>query len=479
VTPSRALLRGALAGVRVTPLPKGQQRTASLVQEEDLHDCPLRAVAFEHGGAGPSEGIPRLLACRVDALVVAFKLDLDPAIRDELGERQAVADESGRAALRVGAASYELKRSRRQHVIGFRNAELRGVYDPIAQGGWVLEIVVLAVYLMSHTLEEALALAERVSLEFGTVREARLRRFDLCADFQSFGFRDDDAADRILTTRARFGSFVADTKDIDEAAGSLCKSDIREYRTATRTVTGIAVAAGNPLMARLYDKTAELRLSGREHKRALEHDAWRISGWDGLSSVTRVEFQHRGRVLDEMCLRDPRMLPTKLDEVWQRDTRWLRLIDPDSATRRKRCALDPRWQVVIATTFRHVAMPITRARLRGDGAQPAHVLGVVRSMLGARERLTWASVNDDGELVPESSFADGMPPAEQEAWLRRYYERLSHDSGRVIANDELSRYGARGALIRAVAQNDATIARFSGSPGETLASQKRRDAFVR
>jgi hypothetical protein len=412
----------------------------------------------------PSE--PRLLACRVDALVIAFKVQLAPGVRDELDERQAVADEAGRACLRVGASTYEVKRTRTQHLVSFRNAELRGAFDARASGGWVLEIIAHAAYLTTHTLDDAIALLERAAAEFGEVTEKRLRRFDLCADYVGFNFRDDDAPMRLLTTRAKSGRFfVSDSKDIDEAAGQLCQP-VREYRGPRRDVTGCTVAAGNPLMARLYDKTTELRLSGRERKRELEYGRWREHGWDERSAVVRVEFQHRGRVLPELNLRDVGDLKANLDAVWQHDVRWLRLIEPGTATRRTRCQLDPRWKAVTATVFEHTSEPIRRLRLQGEGAQPSHVCGAMNSMLGARGRLSLASVTHDGEVVTEAELADSLTSAEQEAWVARHYERLGLESGRIIANDELGRHGARGALVRAVARNDGTIARFSGSDDE-------------
>jgi hypothetical protein len=406
---------------------------------------------------------PRLLACRVDALVLAFKLELTSAVRDELNERQAVADEAGRAALHLGSSTFELKRSRARDLVSFRNADLRGTYDPMATGVWVLEVVAHAAYLMAHPLADAIGLLERSASEFGRVTETRLRRFDLCADYVGFAFHDDDARLRVLTTRAKSGLFVSDPKDVDEAAGLLCRSDVREHRGAMRNVTGLVVAAGNPLMARIYDKTAELSLSGREHKRELEHAIWRPRGWDGHAPVARVEFQHRGRVLDEMRLRDVHALPSKLDAVWQFDTGWLRLIEPGTATRRTRCDLDPRWRAVTGTVFEHASEPIPRLRLRGDGAQPSHVRGAALSMLGARGRISLASVNDDGEELSEATLVDALTPAEQEACVVRYYESLGFESGRIIANDELGRHGARGALVRVIAQNDATRARFSSA----------------
>jgi len=57
------------------------------------------------------------------------------------------------------------------------------------------------------------------------------------------------------------------------------------------------------LMGRIYDKSAELALPGREEKLSIERERWRLGGWNGSEAVTRVEFQHRGEYLAEIGLR--------------------------------------------------------------------------------------------------------------------------------------------------------------------------------
>ena len=329
----------------------------------------------------------RLLGCRVDALVVAFRVELCKQVAELLDSRAQLAAEVAVAELTLGDFAFELKATQREGFLSFQNADVRGAYSTRATGGWRLELVVRATYLATHKLEAALDLVQRMAASFGTLTERpRLRRFDCAADFVGFPLSARDA-ERFVTKRASIDAFHSEEKDLDEVGTPLNKPAMRVHRDFTRTVTGFNVSAGNPISARIYDKTAELLVPGREEKREIEYARWRASGWDDSARVTRVEFQHRGTFLDEIGLRDASTLPLKLDEVWQHDANWLRMVDPKSATRLPRCNPDPRWVAVEKVTFTHHAAPIARGRLRG-GATVAHVFGAVLSRASATGQLT-------------------------------------------------------------------------------------------
>lgn len=319
----------ALAPERVTPGAKNQ--SVLELDGSGQQNANNRSALSPSDGAPASpasEGPPktssdflRLVGSRVDALVIAFKIEVSQSVRDELEERQAIADEAGAAELRLAALAFAMRPSRKRDAIAFENDDIRCVYDPRASGGWCLEVVTRAVYLATYSLEAAISLAERLAVGLGTVQGTRLRRFDVAADLSGFPLSNEDAL-RIVTTRARTDSFlVTDPKDIDEAEGELCRSNLREHRSASREVTGFTVAPGNPLSLRIYNKSVELSLPGREQKLAIEHENWRQNGWDGVSEVVRIEFQCRGTFLDEVELRNPHELEGKLDSVWQNVTR--------------------------------------------------------------------------------------------------------------------------------------------------------------
>jgi hypothetical protein len=230
-------------------------------------------------------------------------------------------------------------------------------------------------------------------------------------------------------------------------------------------------------MARIYNKTAELRLAGREEKRAIEHALWTSGGWDGSADVTRVEFQHRGEFLDEVELRDPDELEGKLDAVWQHDVKWLRLVEPSTASRRTRCSLDPRWSAVAATEFRHRAEPVERVRNRG-GAKPEHVLGAAMSRMastGKLERID-LGVNEDGEPLDETGFVDRMEPPALAEWLAEKIARVFQGVVPDTLAATLNQRGPREAARRFLAKNNALVARFSSADDRQVSKGTKRRA---
>jgi hypothetical protein len=395
-------------------------------------------------------------------LVLAFQVKCSPHVADELAERQALADLAGRAEFRLAGLGFALKHSRKLHVFPFESADLRAVFDEKGCGGWNLEVVVRATFLATHALNESIGLAERVAAGLGNVLRSRLRRLDLCADFVGFGIGPDDVG-RLATTRTGADAFMAEAKDLDEADGKLCQAALRQHHNRRLEVTGLTVAAGNPVMARIYDKSAELALPGREEKRAIEHAIWQQAGWSGTEQVTRVEFQHRGDFLDEIRLRDVETFPDRLDAVWQRDVEWLRLVDPHSATRRSRCRLDPRWEAVVRTVFEHPADPIPRSRANRGGAQPSHVFGTALSRLAATSRLERCEfgATADGEILDETRFAQTLAPPDAEKWVVREVCQRMQAAGEDVASALLGQYGPSDAVRVVATRINASVARFA------------------
>ena len=448
-------------GVRVSHPAKSQpdgwkSPAADFVQISGLEGSGV--VAAFRGGVRP-------VGKRVDALVVAFKVRVRGSVGDEIEERQSLADLAGSAELRVAGLRFALKRRRARSVVTFESADVRCVYDPLGSGAFVLEVVLRATFLATRPISVSMALCKRIARGLGTIQEWRLRRFDIAVDYAGFDLSPDDVG-RVLSTRARIQSFRADCKDVDEVEGELAEP-IREHRDSVLRVTGITVAAGNPLMARLYAKDVELRHAGREEKRELEHRIWRDNGWDGDEPVTRVEFQCRGEFLDEIRLRNPGALESNLDAVFQRCVRWLRLIQPGTSARRTRCEADPRWAVVADTVFIHQAEPIVRDRKHRGGARPAHIYGSVQSALAANGQLSPPELMTEvGEIFDdEARFAQALGPAEAEAWVRRRYDETFAQASELCANDVLTRHGPNAAVRVVASRGLAAIARFSSSDG--------------
>jgi hypothetical protein len=218
-------------------------------------------------------------------------------------------------------------------------------------------------------------------------------------------------------------------------------------------------------MARVYAKDVELRLPGREEKRPIEYRIWKANGHDGVEPVTRVEFQCRGEFLDEVGLRNPRELETKLDAVFQLCVRWVRFIEPGTGSRRSRCQLDPRWRVVTETVFVHQASAIMRNREHRGGARPSHVAGAVRSVLAAAGRLIRPNmVTSLGEVfADEREFAESIGPESAEKWVRKTHDEMFLQAAALVTEDILSRRGPSSAALAVATRTNATRARFSSA----------------
>lgn len=334
------------------------------------------------------------LAQRIDALTLAFSVELDPDVLRTLDRASDEAEDTGQCQLSVRGLVCELKATRKRKMVHIKNADMRAQIDlecPANEGGWNIEVILDARYLAasSHEYDAGIVLARQVAGSFGVVHAERLRRVDLCADFLNFDLSTLDPKMWLLPKGAkRIAGYYCDLGDKPgKGRGSI--ADINEWRgppvknanakiakreagrVPTR-VTGYTICPGNTVVGRIYDKTQELKMAGREEKRSLEESIWKTKGWKEGDKVTRAEFQLRGVVLDEMELRDPKKLVANLDGIWQRMTRWwTRLIVPKvdetgRPERRTRCPVDDRWRAVQQVSFQNPnAQPIARVRRRG------------------------------------------------------------------------------------------------------------------
>lgn len=437
------------AGGRVTP-PANSQGDKERGRKGSKADAAELASPRASGGAIEVDAcIPRLVACRVDALTIAYQVDVPSAVRDEFDERQAIGANARDVELRLGPFRFSLARARAKDRFVFENHDCYVLHDREATGGWNIEVVLRAVFLATHTLERCIALSDEIARAVGDVRASRLRRFDLAADYVGFPLRRADA-ERLATKRAKVKGFLTEAKDLDEIEHG---REMLEHLSASCEVTGITVAPGNDVMARIYDKTAELAIPGKEEKRAIEEELWTRSGWQPGERVTRVEFQLRGEMLASLKLRNPEDLSSRVDSVWQYCvTRWLRMVVP-TRTRRWRCPLDERWRVVVATVFYHPDEPATRRRVRG-GATAEQALGTAMSRLGAIGKLPRTPGVDEQALV------DAMSPGEQELWLRAMVECIFAAQAGDAYEQLIMKHGGREGALRMIVRLKEKRARF-------------------
>lgn len=380
----------------------------------------------------------RLLAARCDGFVVAARVELSTEALALLEDRAIVAGMAGAAELDLGAAgSWQLRTAGSR--LRLSNGDASCTIDPDAPPpprrppagrtleaagdwtgaedlptaeltGWSLEVRFRATWLAVHELGEIEPFLRRIIAALGVSHEERVRRVDVCADFEFWQILPEDADAWVKHPRARvtsyrpYGAECEPDDEKDEKPTHRGRSSARaddapsravDYRARRRVVSGLAIGLGGDLQLRCYDKTLELQLARSAHKAELEHAIWSRAHWGG-GPVTRIEFQVRGEAIRELGLRDLReaLRPGGLDGLWAYcagmpvarpgDTPmgWARLVIPGTSERWSRSTLDPRWRAVQAVIFSHRAQPLARRRVRG-AADFATAWGSMLSFLGA------------------------------------------------------------------------------------------------
>lgn len=124
--------------------------------------------------------------------------------------------------------------------------------------------------------------------------------------------------------------------------------------------TGWSIGRGK-MLARIYDKTLEIKASGKDYLPAIWHEA----GWDGSAPVFRLEFQFRNEALRELgCSKYPGVL-SHLGGLWEyASTKWLRLCIPNTSdSTNTRWPLHPLWEGLQHVTW-DTPQPVTRVPIR-------------------------------------------------------------------------------------------------------------------
>lgn len=376
----------------------------------------------------------RLLQRRVDTLTIAFQVKC--RARWLVSFIENVKKNGGSDALYKDGISLEIKSAKKYGRASFKNVDVRGIFDESASHSWNVEITINAIYLATHSLENAISLARRTADIFGTLIRERVRRFDLCADFANWTFEIDEGAAWI----------------------GVGKRSVQTHRENGK-LTGYSICLGNPLGLRVYDKLVELQKQGQEAKRNTEFSIYKENGWQG-EPIGRIEFQICRECLDQFKLRDPNKLINKIDAIWAYCTRkWIRLVVLGTASDTKRCEIDSRWESIRSVVFDRIAEPAVRIRER-NGVGIGQVIGATMSYLGSQGKL---SSSEEKESIYDSN-TDVKDAASNEL-VRLIDNDLSHLKNTMVT-ELTERYGAKGALDRLKLKRQATIARFSSSDCE-------------
>ena len=406
-----------------------------------LDDFRPDGVTFQ--GSGQSG--PRVIASRVDAFVVAWRARLGRETYAALCELGRAADREGRCCWGIYAGGrwveWELRSMGRKMKkgtgaadVGFgkgrfvlRNEDFSCVIDlraghPDRDDDRICDALVLearstllARMPVSQVLAQMRLIAESITADRCEDRRAErrgllgrpyLRRIDLAMDCLGWKFQPDDIL-RVIkpAVRARVGTISGSVDDWEEVR----PDEARLYQSgAGARLTGLVVCPGGDVMLRAYDKTVELGLESRKYKRDLEHHIWSMGGWDGRATVVRAEVQLRGQVLTDLDVRDPSVAISELDSIWQYCvTKWFRMVQPGTASRLRRCQIDPRWAALQSAKFEHSGIA-PHVRLRHRGAVTfAQALGC--AIAGA--------VADHQVTIP------GCAPTKEWEWVRELVDR--------------------------------------------------------
>lgn len=224
-------------------------------------------------------------------------------------------------------------------------------------------LVVNASFLAQVAGEDVRIEAERVaSWLYGEGIAWEVSRLDVCTDVQ--GIEVEPFADLdTCVTRSHGVRVNFDDGEVEHGAADVVAPRIATRFREVQTVT--FGSAASRVQTCIYDKRAEARASGK----TWQIDAARERGWDGESSLTRVEFRFRGRALDEF----PELRLRGLDVLERTDewmprlwryatTRAVRYVVPDDADSNRSRWLEPTAEWTVVAALADAAAPVVRVR---------------------------------------------------------------------------------------------------------------------
>ena len=206
--------------------------------------------------------------------------------------------------------------------------------------------------------------------------------------------------------------------------------------------TGFDFSKRGMLSCTIYDKTREMKQSGKEWF----CDIWRLHGWreDEDGSVWRVEFKFKRQALHELHqegvfwgIEDAFALPERLSVLWayaaghvEHDDNdepdgWLRCVTPTDDKNRARWPTHPAWKVVQAAFSHEKALPADMRKLVRKRHEDHNIEKGLEAILGYASSLSsWVG----GDLAdPDADLSVFLH------WLAKhgqsYLERKERDFG--------------------------------------------------
>ncbi|MEI4647292.1 replication initiation factor [Bacillus cereus] len=207
-----------------------------------------------------------------------------------------------------------------------------------------IKVRFLASYLWSIGFEKAVKEFLNWLSGFGiSITDTKLSRIDVCVDSDETPFTRYDLEKVVTRARGKVNHFVND-----------------EYYNGSE-FSGFTIGRGDPLLARIYNKTLEVKKS----QKLWFYDLWKEYLWDEIKSVWRVEFQIRRKCLKEFGVSSIEDFILKENNIWSYLTmEWLTLKVPLSDKNKTRWPLDPRWTVVQKADLTQNFSPIIRKKVK-------------------------------------------------------------------------------------------------------------------
>ncbi|OPL15017.1 MAG: hypothetical protein AVO34_00430 [Firmicutes bacterium ML8_F2] len=171
-----------------------------------------------------------------------------------------------------------------------------------------IRVIFYSGYLWSYGYEEAYSrFLNWFKIFPGEIEKTRLSRLDICLDTDEIAFNEEDRELFITRARAKANHYVDDSY------------------TYGKNFSGFTIGRGNPMLARIYNKTQEIKTKGKEWFKAI----WKENGWDDNKDVWRIESQLRRAALKELKILQVEDIRENEDQLWHYlTTNWLKMNHP-------------------------------------------------------------------------------------------------------------------------------------------------------
>lgn len=344
--------------------PSPQREHVERTEEHDAHSA---------AGASPCNTAPatcRILRYGIDSLYLSFKGELSEEGSTRLETTRAAAradNEAGQILAQISVCDHQFQASASggklykyalndyAFRIQIRSKQARHI--PFAA------VQIRSDFLQAVGVEQAVSQLRLILSYFGTLTDTpTVSRIDLFADFLA-PLKVDEIETRAWVTRAkRKGLYWM---------GSI--------------PTGWSIGEG-AMMARLYDKTEEVKASGKHWLL----DLYDGMGWNGVDPVFRLEFQYRNDVLRELNTYTYPAILDGLGGLWRYAAgAWLRLTIPDDDDNtRSRWPIHPLWRELQAvpweTPLEVSRVPVMLGRVPSEDYLCRSYFAALTAYMGAR-----------------------------------------------------------------------------------------------